>query len=210
MLTPVSDLIWISSLMSACAGALAVTLLAGILYWTRRPFPFLDGRRGSLMYQRPGNPRVVMTAEQLRKIPMIVCSDISFMSGSADDLLTALHSKELETQRGRKTAGETRRMCCICLESYSCGEKLRVSRSIIRSCYQIKCGVSVRGAKGPMFLVCWTDGYCNIGQSSFPCNHFFHMLFTHSLHCTLDFKKSLQLMYKINLETQISNLPLLF
>lgn len=121
LLTPVSDLLWVSLLMSACAGALAVSILAGTFYWIRRPIAVSDGRR--LVHRLAS--RVVMTPEQLRELPIIAFSESCLRNGSMDDLKLACKSKEFE-KGGRKTAGETKHVCCICLDSYTFGEKLRV------------------------------------------------------------------------------------
>jgi E3 ubiquitin-protein ligase RNF13 len=114
IITPLADVLWVSMLLSACAGALAVSLLLGAFWWVRRPILMVEGRRG--FHRSHGAPRIVMTSEQLRALPTILHGD------PALPCLAPLESPAAASS----VANSTVESCVVCLERYQVGEKLRV------------------------------------------------------------------------------------
>ncbi|KAL4424011.1 hypothetical protein ABPG75_001312 [Micractinium tetrahymenae] len=188
-LTPSSEQLWLSMLMSACAGFLAVNVVLGALWVIRRQriVPGSPGGAGYGTLQRQG-----MTEAEIRQLPIVVYeepaaaraeSDASAAAAAAAAAGAALEGgdsgsgsggtlgdqqqprgpgSDSGSDSGRKGGG-TRHTCAICLESYCHGEKLRVLPCQHR--YHSECVDTWLANRHPICPVCKADAHARTPDS---------------------------------------------
>lgn len=116
-----TDAVWVSMLMSALAGILAVCLMIATFYCIRRQRGF--GPAGAAGYQPLDGCADGMSAEQMRALPVVIAEKRRAGSdGSTDGSETGSDGGSPLGPKG----GGTLKTCAICLEDYRDGEKLRV------------------------------------------------------------------------------------
>lgn len=113
IITPVSDIIWMSMFASAVAGMLAMALVIGAFYMVRFHTNPDFGREEDEFSDQGGRSPRGMTKRQLSMLKTVV------FDGSED-----LEVSAGAEQQGRSS--ENSLMCAICLDQYEVGEKLRV------------------------------------------------------------------------------------
>ncbi|EFN56592.1 hypothetical protein CHLNCDRAFT_51582 [Chlorella variabilis] len=182
-LTPLSEALWLSMVMSAAAGFLAVNVVLGALWIIRRQHGGIVAGGGPGM--RP-QPRQGMTASEIRTLPVVVYEEPATAAGSAGagdgsgsgrapapggELEEAEEGQEQRQQlaggsdsgsdSGRRGGG-TRRVCAICLENYSHGDKLRVLPCQHR--YHSCCIDQWLSSRRPVCPVCKADAHAAAGS----------------------------------------------
>jgi hypothetical protein len=125
-----SDMVWMSMIISTLAGFFAVSVVVTAFYLARRPNSGGDEEEGEEEEGVAGTTRPRrrqgMNAEQLKLLPVIVHKaedaneDNSNNSRSIGGALVAANPGEWHT------AGDTKRVCAICLELYEPDDKLRL------------------------------------------------------------------------------------
>ncbi|KAL4423523.1 hypothetical protein ABPG77_006546 [Micractinium sp. CCAP 211/92] len=174
-LTPSSEQLWLSMLMSACAGFLAVNVVLGALWVIRRQriVPGGPAAAGYGTLQRQG-----MTEAEIRQLPIVVYEEPAAARAGADAAAAAAAAaaagaaleggdsgsgsglaspgSDSGSDSGRKGGG-TRHTCAICLESYSHGEKLRVLPCQHR--YHSECVDTWLANRHPICPVCKADAH---------------------------------------------------
>ncbi|KAK9809940.1 hypothetical protein WJX72_002135 [[Myrmecia] bisecta] len=172
-ITPFTDELWMSMLMSACAGVLAVSVVVATFYFIRRHrMRHLPGRLGySLM--RGGDEG--MTPAEMRALPVVIHeapfgskrtpSALDFPSGSPNSggILAESESDSDGSPLGPHGGG-TLKTCAICLEDYREGEKLRVLPCQHR--FHMECIDQWLSSRKPLCPICKHDALMPLDPAS--------------------------------------------
>ncbi|KAK9916228.1 hypothetical protein WJX75_000255 [Coccomyxa subellipsoidea] len=161
-ITPIADAVWMSMLLSAFAGVLAVTVVVATFY-------FISGRRhrirnmpGRLGYSLLRGGDEGMTPAELRTLPIVIHERhhhhphehshelLDLEAG----ILSSNSSSEASSPRGPKGGG-TLKTCAVCIEDYRDGEKLRVLPCKHR--FHLECIDQWLSARKPLCPICKWD-----------------------------------------------------
>ncbi|EIE26579.1 hypothetical protein COCSUDRAFT_39634 [Coccomyxa subellipsoidea C-169] len=162
-ITPIADAVWMSMLLSAFAGVLAVTVVVATFY-------FISGRRhrirnmpGRLGYSLLRGGDEGMTPAELRTLPIVIherhhhhhSHDYSHELVDLEaGIPSSNSSSEASSPRGPKGGG-TLKTCAVCIEDYRDGEKLRVLPCKHR--FHLECIDQWLSARKPLCPICKWD-----------------------------------------------------
>ncbi|KAK9810717.1 hypothetical protein WJX73_002159 [Symbiochloris irregularis] len=156
-ITPATDAVWLSMLLSASAGMLAVTVVVGIFYFIsrRQRIRNLPGRLGYALMRGEADG---MTPAELRALPIVIHESPNWHraagSGSSDDD-SSVHSPSRDSDEGSPLGpkgGGTLKTCAICIEDYRDGNKLRVLPCKHR--FHIECIDQWLSSRKPLCPIC--------------------------------------------------------
>eukprot|EP00891_Asterochloris_glomerata_P002536 jgi/Astpho2/2536/Aster-x0539 len=142
--------LWISMLMSALAGMLAVSVVGAAFWWIRRNR--LQTVPGQLGYEPLRDSNEGMSPAQMRALPVVMHEKrhSSFRRHNSSSACSDSTSDE-GSPRGPKGGG-TLKTCAVCLEDYSEGEKLRVLPC--RHRFHMECIDQWLSSRRPLCPVC--------------------------------------------------------
>lgn len=158
----VTDAVWVSMLMSALAGIVAVCLMIATFYCIRRTRGL--GPAGQAGYQPLDGCADGMSAEQMRALPIVIAEKRSSRrAASGEDGSSA--GSETGSDEGSPLGpkgGGTLKTCAICLEDYKDGEKQRVLPCNHR--FHTECIDQWLSSRKPLCPVCKHDALRPLGS----------------------------------------------
>lgn len=160
-ITPTTDAVWMSMLLSASAGMLAVTVVVGTFYFIRwccccccrsrrQRIQSLPGRLG---YALMRGAEEGMTPAELRALPIVIheAHGAHAHSSGDEDQSYAGSDSDDGSPLGPKGGG-TIKTCAICIEDYRDGNKLRVLPCKHR--FHIECIDQWLSSRKPLCPIC--------------------------------------------------------
>ncbi|KAL3140089.1 hypothetical protein ABBQ38_004369 [Trebouxia sp. C0009 RCD-2024] len=156
----VTDAVWVSMLMSALAGILAVCLMIATFYCIRRQRGF--GPAGAAGYQPLDGCADGMSAEQMRALPVVIAEKRSCRRAGSDGSTDGSETGSDEGSPLGPKGGGTLKTCAICLEDYRDGEKLRVLPCNHR--FHTECIDQWLSSRKPLCPVCKHDALRPLGE----------------------------------------------
>lgn len=162
--TPLADAVWMSMLMSAFAGVLAVSVIVATFYFIRRHrIRHLPGRMG---YGPLRGNEEGMSAEEMRALPVVIHEahpmpgkegkpqEEGAEAAGQDNGDASDSESDGDSPRGAKGGG-TLKTCAICIEEYKDGEKLRVLPCQHR--FHMECVDQWLSTRKPLCPICKWD-----------------------------------------------------
>jgi E3 ubiquitin-protein ligase RNF13 len=160
---PISDEVWISILMSAFSGVIAVGVMLATFYFIRRHRLRALGAHGGLTEALlRGEEEGGMSAAELRALPVVIHeppprrhrpSPSGGSNNDEGDIETGSTSSG-DSPRGPKGGG-TLKTCAVCIEDYADGDKQRVLPCQHR--FHMECIDQWLSARRPLCPICKWD-----------------------------------------------------
>jgi Ring finger domain len=179
-ISAMSDMVWMSMIISTLAGFFAVSVVVTAFYLARRPVAGMGGEdhdEGAAAGGGGGGAsntrrrRPAMNVEQLRLLPVIVHQAEDATSGNEESspvsnsaASTTAATTTAEPAGEWHTAGDTKRVCAICLELYEPNDKLRLLPCQHR--YHKECVDQWLTTRTPLCPICKHDASTGIATAT--------------------------------------------